>query len=703
MAFRCNALCKLAFIFLLLSGTVVQSLAEETMAVGDHETSSQAEEIDAEDLASDNAPTEKAHVVSSLSAGYRIIDTAGYGGRAAEYEYLHSSPVFGASLYRLGKELKYSLEGTYLNRNEYVGDFLFDYMGDYRLHLRMDSLYHNLDREQLPDLADLARAPNPLGAAYSVSPDPVQRYGIRAEQDTATFRYKIKDFPFHLNLGYWRMYRDGARQLIFADQAFEGPTNILYAVRRPVKNQVQEGTMGFDTHLGPIDLIYRFQIRQFEDRSGIPAAEFVARPDLAGNLVRNAGIQQHNEDPDSRYMQHTVKLHTSLAGGIVGAASYSYGLRENLSSLSDIGGVGRTSAALHNAAADLVYTPCRQFSLALKYRLQQVDNDSPATITSRYSVQPDVTVRPSIDLFRNTLTATMSFRPVNLVTFIGEYKGDFLHRDSSAMGTTAAAWRDLPENSDIHKGTFSIISRPVKGLRLKALYSYSTTDQPSYGTSFAERHEGKFLATYNSASRWGFTAGYHATRANNDGISRSVIIQPLTDNLTFGPNPYPLSRDKSDSRVSASVWVSPLEKLTVTASYSFVRTSIDQAVLLTGIAPAIQDASNFSSQSHIYAINALYNLSERTNFTVLLQQVYSRSEFAPAYFSDAVSASSTSGISDLSRTKTVESTVSARSDFSITDTISCVLDYSFRDYNDRVSSVFDGTVQTYMVFLNAKW
>ena len=696
VALRCNALCKLAFIFLLLSGTVVPSAAEESLVSVDQEVYTE-EEIGADDLEADSAEPEDAHIISGISAGYRFIDVDGYGGRAAEYDYLHSSPVLGASLYRLGKELKYSLEGAYLNEKDYSGDFLLDYIGDYRLHLRTDSMFHNLDREPLliPDFN--------LLAAYSALPDPAEKYGIRVEQDTAAFRYKIKDFPFHLNLGYWRLYREGARQLIFADQAFEGPSNFVYAIRRPVKRQIQEGSMGFDTHLGVIDVMYSFHIRQFEDRTAIPSASFVERPDLAGNLVRNSGMQQHNEDPDSRYMYHTVKLHTSLSGGIVGAASYSYGIRDNLSRLSDVGGADKASAVMQNAATDLVYTPCKEFSFALKYRLQQVDNSNPAFITSRYAIQPEIAVRPSLDILKNSFTATMSIRPVNLLSFVGEYKGEFIHRDNAAKsGAIGLTWRDIPENTDIHKGTFTIISRPVKGLRLKALYTYSTTDQPSYGSSFAQRHEGKFLATYNSASRWGLTAGYHATRDTNDQISRSVIVPPIAEDLTFGPHPNLLSREKSDSRVSGSVWFSPLEKLTLTASYNFLRTGIDQAVLLTSIAPVVQDAANFTSQSHIYSINSLYHLNEKIDISVLLQQVYSFSEFDPAYVSpDATS--NTAGIKDLSRTKTIESSVSARSDFRITDRLSCVLDYSFRDYNDRISLLYDGTVQTYMVFLNAKW
>lgn len=646
-------------------------------------------------------------------SGYRFLSIRNFGGRAAEYDYLHSGFTGGAHFDRLGPELKYALEGSYLNDRDYHGDLVFDYQGYYRFHLRTESLFHNLDHERLFAPAFNSRDAFGNQAGYlPLDLDPAGRYGIRVEQDLAALRLKLKDYPMHLNLGYWRLLREGTSQLRFADHAFEGTTtppnppnpvyaNTIYSRARAVDRRTHEGTIGLDTHLGPVDLIYTFQIRQFEDLKETPRDNYIERVDVTNTLVRFAGLQQHNEDPDSRFMAHTVKLHTSLAGGITGAASYSYGRRENQSRLTDIKGADQVVATLQNMAGDVTYTPCRQFSAAVKYRRQEVDTDTPAALASAFATPAaTVVVRPALDSRKDTVTVTLALRPVDLLTIKGEYRGEFLHRDNITNGPPELSWK-LPENSALHRGSLTILSRPLKGLRLKVQYSYTAADNPSYGNSFAENHEGQLLATYAGSKRWGITANYRAFRESNDQITRSTIDFPLSP-LTFSTFPIPLSRDRAGNNATATVWVAPLDRLTITGSYGLLRTVTDQQVLLSSITPGVLNAANFTSQAQIYGVNAAYHVDERLDLSLALQQVRAFSEFAPA--SAVVSAASdTSGVTDISRLKTVESSLSARADYHLSRNLSCSVDYTYRDYDDKTSSLFDGTVQTIMAYLSAKW
>ena len=71
-----------------------------------------------------------------------------------------------------------------------------------------------------------------------------------------------------------------------------------------------------------------------------PAASYSRGRDSTGiTIERLGGVQQHNEDPDSRLYSHSVKVHSSLAGGVVASGSYTLEERENLSRLSDTTGV----------------------------------------------------------------------------------------------------------------------------------------------------------------------------------------------------------------------------------------------------------------------------------------------------------------------------------------------------------------------------
>ncbi|RQW78082.1 MAG: hypothetical protein EHM51_00655, partial [Geobacter sp.] len=394
------------------AGTETQSLsvaAEETGVVT----------VAPEDLLPPRSAMET-HLVAEALAGYRFFAVADNGGRAAEYEYTHSNPVLSGLINYLGLENKFVLEGGFLNDRDYQVDLTHDHRGVYRFNLRTESLFHNLDHERLftPDFS--------IGAVYSaIDLNSGDRYGVRVEQDLARFRYKLDKFPLHVNLGYWRMVREGNAQLRFADQAFEGTPNGIFSRSLRIDRETHEGQIGIDAHLGPLDVIYDFRIRQFGDLAGTPRDPFIDRlaPDLV--MPRTGGIQEHNESPDSRFFAHTIKLHTSLSGGIVGAASYTLGRRENLSTLGDIKGADRTHDTLQNVAGDFTYTPCGFFSAALKYRRQEIDRTAPADLVSVFAVNPLVSVRPGLDTQKDTIMATLSYRPIPLLTVKGEYKGVF--------------------------------------------------------------------------------------------------------------------------------------------------------------------------------------------------------------------------------------------------------------------------------------
>lgn len=691
----------------VLAGKLPASAAEGT-AVGPIEQPAEtaAEEVTTEEEAPSETPVET-HNFAQVFSGYRFVGTDASGGRAAEYDYLHSSAVGGLTVNSLGKDLKFAVEGGYLNDKDYHGDLLSDYKGEYRLHLRTESLFHNLDHEQLgPSTTTPVTPASFIFDAKDL--DPAGRYGIKVEQDLAQFRYKLHDYPIHINVGYWRMVKDGASQLRFADVAFDSPDpNTVRAQSRRIDRQTHEGNAGLDAHLGPLDLIYTFQIRQFKDNAGTPRDSFELRS-IGGTQVGTGGLQEHNEDPDSRYYSHTVKLHTSLTGGIVGAASYSYGRRENLSSLTGISGANQTTNTLQNAAGDFSFTPCKWFSASLNYRRQEINRDTPTTLVSSYAASPNVAVRPAVDTQKDLALATLSLRLLNdLLTVKGEYKGEFLHRDNTQAWLFAGD-SNLPEHSALHRGTLTLISRPTKGLRLKALYGYSVTDHPSYGNAFAERHDGQLLATYALAKRSGLTASYRLIRESNDQISRPGLTifppspLPPTALVVDGNPPYQFARDKRTSNTTVSLWLAPVDRLTISGSYGLLWSKVEQGVLFVTLVPG-SAAASYSSQAQLYAINAVYQLSEQLDLSLALQQVRSLSRFDPVFKTVTIPGWDTAGVKEISEARTVESSLSARGDYHLSKNASFSVDYSYRDYDNENAAFFNGTVQTVMAYLTVKW
>jgi hypothetical protein len=639
----------------------------------------------------------ESHLVSEAHAGYRFYNVDGNGGRAAEYEYLHSNPTLFGLLDYLELDNKFVLEGNFLNDRDYYGDLIYDHKGLYRFQLRTESLFHNLDHERL-------FSPNPFTTASGVlyqalDRNPGDSYGVRVEQDLARFRYKFAPYPLHLNLEYWRMVKEGSVQQLFADDAFEGTPNTIFDQSRNINRITHEGNIVFDTHLGLVDLIYDFKIRQFGDHTPTPADNFVARTDPNLIIQHGAALLPHDETPDSRFYAHTVKLHTSLSGGIVGAASYTFAKRENLSSMRDIQGADRTSDTMHNVAGDFTYTPCGFFSMALKYRRQEVDRGAPDTLTTTnpaYS-NPIFTARPAIDTVKDTVTATLSILPTRLLTIKGEYKGEFLSRANldrwNRPGTTTSMI--LPDHVDIHKGTLTMLSRPLKGLRLKAQYSYSTADNAMYGNAFEQKHDGSLLITYSAPSRWGVTASTRFTRESSDHLTISTIDLTPPISLTT----FQLPRERKVDNATFSFWFVPFQDLTVSGSYGLLRNSADQGVLFSGTQAASNSLTGYTSQAQVYSFSALYRFADKLDFSLVLQQVRSFSKFEPGFADAGLS----SDIQRISQTETRENSLSARGEYQLTKNISCLLDYSYRDYDDKTQGLFSGTLHTVSAFVRAKW
>lgn len=689
-------------LFLLLAaGSVAAADDEEVGAPVEPEPQLLVEESVAQ-------PDEERHVdvleQKGGALGYSFVFDDGFGGRALEYGMLKSSRSGGLFYRHMEKDSNLELEGFYLNENDYHGDLLLDYRGDYRLHLRTESLYHNLDRELLFSPAfQFGRNDDPLNPAdYVPQQDPMRKYGVSVVQDRAEFRYRLHNYPLHLNLGYWRYRKEGTIQQRYADTAFEGARNTIRAEARGVDEQIHEGRLGLDAHLGHVDVIYDFKIRYFEDRLPVPVALFEARPDIHGNPEKLGGVQQHNENPDSRFISNTLKMHTSLAGGLVASGSYSVEQRENLSKLSDTTGIRHAATFMQNGALDLAFTPSREYSFALKYRRQETENGNRGALLSSNFVDPVQQVKPPVDYTKDVAVATASYKPRLDLSLVGEYRGEFLKREHVFGVPSFSTWL-LPENSDTHTGSVALFYRPIKGLRTSVNYSYATTNHPSYGASFRTKHEGKALATYTRSNSWGMTAHVLFRRESNDDVQHFLINYPL-DPLEYISFPS-TARRRGSGNSSLGFWFVPVPRLTVSGTYSYLKTHVDQAVLFTGVLIASEAGSDFASRSHVYSLNANYAATEKADLSLMLQQIRSDAAFEPAAATFPFGSGDTSGIRDISKQDTVISSLSARAEYRFNSVLSTSLDYTLKDYDEKnpAYSAYNGTVHAVVASVAAKW
>jgi hypothetical protein len=683
----------------LLVSTLLFSLLYAGPAQADVED---LELSDGEAVAQEAALDPQRH--AAIFSGYRFITPDGPTAAASPYGRHSSGASGGFSAGTLGSDLKLTIDGMFLHEDDYHTELFFDYRGLVRLHAESSALWHNLLREELP--------PEVGSATLLIDPrDKGTDYGVRVSTSQADTRIKLGNNPYHLNLGYWELRREGNEQLRFTDHFWAGDSSIN-SKSKPVDSVTREGSIGFDAHLKLVNLFYEFRIRDFSNDAADPRHSFAN--DADGALV--PGSQAHNTTPDSRVSSHTIKLFTDLSGGLVGTASYNLTQRENKGRHGEAIPSTRPEDTIHSLAGDLIYTPTKRHFFALKYRHREIERSTPASLIYPYSQIPasppgvyttvpgKLLVKPSPSSIRDTLTFSATFRPAPKVIYRLEYNAELESRTNIRDAQTSAGspTEIHPDSRQTHTGTAVFYWKPVTGVKVNSSYSYATSDNPAYGTSFSDRHTGKLLVTYAASGTWGVAANY-LVRYDSGKQSAFTVDQ------NFAPvASHEMPRKQHSDSCNTSVWFTPAERLTITASYSYLETETDQSILfdslITGSAPLT--VGNYRSSSHIYGIDAAYNVSEPLDVSLAFQQVRSQARFDAAdrnFTLDGVTGTfNTTGIGELSKLDSTETGVSARVDWRVTPFLGCSLDYSFRMYESG-QPLYNGAVHSTMATIKARW
>ena len=634
--------------------------------------------------------------------GYRFLTPGGTAAAASPYTLLSPGVMGGIAAGNLEGDLKISTAATVLNQDDYHAELLTDYQGRYRLHLESEALRHNLPAELLP--------PGEAGSYLSKDHGPGASYGIRSTTSQANGRIRLGNLPFHLELGYWQMDREGQEQLRFSDYYFGAPNSIIQSDLRRIDSTTREGLAGFDAMLGPLGIAYEFRVRDFSSNAPLPRHPFAVT--AGGALI--PGSQTHDTTPGSRVMSHTFKAYSDMSGGLSGSASYNLTERDNRGDGGDARPSSAPSTAVHSAAGDLSYTPLRELTLALKYRHQEIDRQSPATVIYPFIQTPaagpvpgvftpvtgQLLVRPSSSSVRDSIAASAIYRPDSRASLRLEYRAELESRDRlpdpQSPGSPVTAGGDSRQT---HTGKAEFSWRPRSGVRLNGSYAYSMCDNPATVAAFTEQHDGRISLSYTARGAWGATAFYRVRQESAD--STVTTSSTLTS--------YRLPRESRSSSSSASVWLSPLPRLTLTTSYAYQETSTEQTFLFSA-SPAPGNgspnvATDYAVSAHIYGIDAVYALSETFDVALAFQQILSRSRFfvpERPYPLSTAGTSNTSGITALTSSEATETGVTTRFDWHISRSADLTVDYSYRQISSE-GPLPDGTLHATMLSLLVRW
>lgn len=697
--FRRQRRCRTVPAFLVglsVQAVLVATVASPALGERDEKFAPAAEQESSESARPEAEPFRYA----DAQAGYRFVTPDGTAASAMPYTRLKSGIAGGAAAGTIGSNLKLSVDTAFLNEDDYHAELSLDHGGAYRLHLESQALWHNLPTEQLP--------PASPGTFSSKDLSPDAAYGVRSAITQADGRIRFGNYPYHLSLGYWELNRTGTEQLRFSDHSFGDPQSTILSTAKRIDRITREGTVDIDGRFGQLGLAYGFRIRDFSDEAPVTRYDY----QNTANGALTPGSQAHDVTSGSRVLTQTIKLYTDLSGGLVGSAVYMMSRRENDADRGDAHPASRPADTLHNVAGDLSYTPMKELSFALTYRRLQVERESPATVTYPYSqipasgVLPGVytatpgvlLVRPSTETTRDTLSLSGSYRPSAQASLRLEYRAELESRDSipdpRAPGTPSALHGDSRQT---HTGKAGLYWRPYNGVKINASYSYAVCNNPAYAASFSDRHSGQLFVTYASGGTWGATASYLGRHESGENAASTDTIPVVR---------VPLPRKSRSDSANASLWFSPLEGLTVTGSYSFLRSDIDQAVLFAGFSAGSRAATNYRSTSHVFGLDAIYAFSETLDLSLVFQQLRSSSHFnvQDITYSDPANGTpySTGGISGLTALETTETGVSARADWRISHRLGSSLEYAFRLF-DSGNPLYDGSVHTTIIMLKARW
>jgi hypothetical protein len=679
---------------------------------------------------------------AGVSLGYRGTSLHGEPGRAREYDSLESSPLFKAGLFTDQGRYRLDLGADYLNDRDYSAAARLDTREVFHLDLRTERFFHNL--EHIPYAGEGSRpsaeAPDPAISPWVHYNDQNQgdRYGLRLDMSEARLKIKCPDYPAHVTLSYWRYEKKGEKQQRFVDENCATACH-MQSKNRDIDRVTEEVKAGVDAHAGFLDLAIEALYRTFRDRQDTPSDSFGDHTYPLPYYVppvtdRPADDYAHDEDPDSRLTELTFRANTAPSGGFVASASFTLGERENRSDLALIAPV-EAETDYYKTAADVTYTPGEHWTVNLRYRLLDMDSDNPAALTDyNSSTNPnDLAVREAIDLTRAWYEAIVNYRPTKRLTVKAELRHEELERSNTGPGQPFHSngstvddlsplpmqinpnWQ-LPDREAITRLKLGFHSRWLEksALKISGWAALQHSDDPAYGTSFADSRELFLSANYAPGTLWGLIANLDLLDEDNDGYT----VHQLAD---LGDNtPFDLDRRRRQQNATLGAWLAPCEGLSFDLNYGYLRTDIEQDLLfgagLNLTDPAISytienDDVEYRQTVQTVSAGVSWQATEQLNCRLEGYHIRSKANYSPDfpttsfpyYLSDTYADASSADLREISKVDIRQNGVRGRVNWKLDEQWSTAVEASFDDYDEIGNDTFDGSVQTCMVSLSRNW
>ncbi|NTW37655.1 MAG: MtrB/PioB family outer membrane beta-barrel protein, partial [Syntrophobacteraceae bacterium] len=494
---------------------------------------------------------------------------------------------------------------------------------------------------------------------------------IESQMRRAFIRFKTPDFPFHLFADVQTLDRKGLVQQRFLRGDFSAMDKVSRS--RSVDWETQDVRLGMNSHLGPLEAEYSHEEKKFQVNSA--AVLFDTYPWSAVPLP-------HNQVPDLKSSQDTVKLHTSYSGGVVAGVTFSNGDKKNQDSGSRV--------EFQNAAADITYMPVSGLTVFVKYRHYDLDTNSPDTVLMP-GLGTTYTVRDSLSSTRDQVSGIVRYRVNTKLTIKAEYQFETISRGPTSgdilslpSGTTPNYW-DIAHRTTKNTEKIGITYRIMNKLSLRADIRATQVTDPAYANDPDRIYSGTATVTWTPVQRLIALASYSGVQEQ-----RSDLAAPLDGGSM-----------KSDfDQALASLTFLVGKRSSVTASYLYFKNDQSQTLTFhdgTG-ASILENGVPYGDKAQAFSLSASVALSDGIMVTADGSKCYTKGNFR---LNGTVPNSD--GIDVLSDMKIVEDIYGASIAVEHTRRLSSELRYQQRKYDDEIDNTQDGKVSTMLAFLSMKW
>ncbi|MCJ7600512.1 MAG: hypothetical protein MUO63_03310 [Desulfobulbaceae bacterium] len=534
----------------------------------------------------------------SSGVGYSFFDLDG-STRAGEFLYLHDSPWLAAKYVSFPFPSRIHLEAEVLNENDYIGDFRYSYKDLVQIRLQPRKLFHNLENTVLRDFSDAS----PSIYRQDIGVD----YDIEAEINKYNFRLKTPEFPLHLYAEINTFNEKGAEQQLYlgGDGYFTDPERVSKS--REIDQETKEYIIGTNSHLGPIEIDLSNSSRSFT-----PGADKALVDHFDFSSQRPEGDYTHNVLPELKATTNTVKVHTNLTGEVVASATFSNTKKEN-----DTSGI---KAGMWLGNGEVVWMPHPKLTFSAKYRHQDTNVDGPEAILP-YLIDVRHSVEPTID----RLTTALRYRPFSGLNI----KAEYTRKSKEISDENAQDWH-LPTETINNIYQIGLYGRAFKKVKVTARYIHTDTDHDSEGPMVniePERSDQGILSLTWMPATWVI------------GIFSADVTSLTTDNLQIldysGQTVGEASNaDSLNQRLMESLTFSLTEKLSLTESYTYMKSKVNQDLVYQafppGSTPFVDQNVLNENEAQSLSLTTTYLASKKLTLSALFDYTISEGGFYPS-------------------------------------------------------------------------